>query len=408
MGNEMSNELRSICLLNSAKNWNDFCDAMKTFTSISQNVDYADTKGNIGMYCCAGIPIRKGDPVRVLPGETSAYDWHGIVPFDQLPHKYNPSEGFAVSANNRTIDKSFPYYISNWFDLPFRFDRITEMLKVDRKLSIGDMAAIQNDFTSKQVQYYLPNLVETLKKQPGLKLTEKTAISILEKWEGKMDAKNPAPAIFEVFFTKFIENALKDELGEDLFKEFLVDKVFVRNTLYNLWRNKKSVLFDDITTTNKTETFDDIVLKSFHNAISELEEKEGHDATSWKWGKLHTFTLEHPLGKVKILDIIFHLNRGPYETNGSYHTVSYYGYRYTNPYKVQSGASQRHIYDLSNWDNSLSILPTGNSGIPSSKHFCDQTSLYLAGKYHRDLFSRNIIEKNCLYKTIISPFKKRK
>jgi penicillin amidase len=408
MGNEMSNELRSVCLLNRARNWGDFCNAMKTFIAISQNAAYADTKGNIGMYCCAGIPLRKGNPIEVLPGETSEYDWQGIVPFEKLPHKHNPVENFAVSANNRTVDKSYPFYISNWFDLPFRFDRITEMLNVSKTLSVNDMAAIQTDYTSKHAQYYLPGIIEVLKKNDGLNPSEKEALLTIEKWHGQMNVQSPAPAIFEVFFTNFIENVVGDELGKDLFKEFLIDKILVRNTLHNLWENKHSLLYDDVTTKDRTEHFDDIVVKSFHSAIQELENEEGNNIASWEWGKIHKFTLEHPLGKVKILDMIFHLNRGPFETNGSFHTVAPFSYRYSNPYKVQSGASQRHIYDLGNWDNSLSVLPTGNSGVPSSKHYCDQTSMYLAGKYHRDLFSRKLIEQNYLYKAVLLPAKNKK
>lgn len=405
LGNEVSNELRSISLLNRARNWTDFCTAMQTFVSISQNAAYADVKGNIGMYCCAGIPIRKGNPMEVFPGETSTYDWQGLVPFDKLPHKYNPPEGFAVSANNRTIDPSYPYYISHWFDLPFRYDRIHEMIQANNKMTTSTMTEIQTDINSKHVAYYLPGLLESLRKQTNRSKEEDIALQLLEKWHGQMDAKAPAPLIFEVFFNSFIKNVIADELGDELFKELIVDKILVRNTIKNIWSKKTSVLFDDIRTHNKVESFDDMVWKSFSEAIAELSETQGHNVASWQWGKVHTFTLEHPLGKVKVLDIAFHLNRGPFETGGSFHTVAPYSYRYNTPYKVQSGASQRHIYDLADWDNSLSVLPTGNSGIPSSKHYCDQTALYLEGKYHRDWFSEKEVTQHMRYKAVFTPHK---
>jgi penicillin amidase len=404
MGNEMSNELRSIFLLNRAKNWSDFRDAMKTFISISQNTAYADVRGNIGMYCCAGVPIRKGNPIEVFPGDTSEYDWQGMVPFDQLPHKFNPAEGFAISANNRTIDSAYPHYISNWFDLPFRYDRIHEMLSTDKKLTVSDMTAIQTDFKSKHVAYYLPGLIESLKNKHQLNRNEQNALLILENWHGEMDAESPAAAIFEVFFNHFIENVLKDELGNDLFKEFLVDKIIVRNTIHNIWQKRNSVLYDDVNTKDKVETFDDMVFKSFSQTMADLEKGQGNNVYSWQWGKIHTFTLEHPLGKVKILDVAFHLNRGPFEIGGSFHTVAPYSYWYNNPFKVTSGASQRHVYDLSDWDNSYTIIPTGNSGIPASKHYCDQTLLYLEGKYHHDWFSEKLAKRNYLYKAVFSPF----
>ena len=402
MGNEMSNEMRSIYLLNRASNWSGFCDALKTFKAVSQNAAYADIKGNIGMYCCAGIPIRHGSPIAVLPGDTDAYDWQGTVPFEELPHKYNPPEGFAASANNRTIDSSYPYYISYWFDLPYRYNRIREMLSTDKKLSVNDISAVQTDFTSDLSAYYIPALVEIMKTQKNLTPTAKIALTELKNWDNKYIAKSHEAAIFEVFYNRFVENVLKDEMGDTIFKEFLVDKILVRNTIQNIWRNKSSILCDDVNTKDKVETFADMVVKSFDESLEYLEKRCGHHMENWEWGKIHTFTLEHPLGSVKILNLIFRFNRGPYEVGGSFHTIAPYSYQYTQPFKVNSGASQRHIYDISNWDNSLSVTPTGNSGISSSNHFCDQTSLYLSGLYHSDFFSDEAVKKNYKYKAVYS------
>lgn len=405
MGNEMSNELRSIYLLNRAKNKADFCEAMKTFVSVSQNTAYADVHGNIGMYCCAGVPLRKGNPLEFMEGDTSLYDWQGTVPFEQLPHRFNPDEGFVVSANNRTIDANYPHYISNWFDLPFRYDRIHEMLSVDKKLNVNDMMSIQTDFTSKHAAYYVPDLVLSLKKDRNLNTIETDALNALESWNYQMNAESSAAAIFETFYNRFIEDILKDELGDELFKEFLGDKILVRNTIQNIWKHRNSVLIDDVHTPSKTETFDEMVLKAFKEAVLELIKAEGKDVAEWKWGKIHTFTLEHFLGKVKILDLAFHFNRGPFQTGGSFHTVAPYSYRYSNPFEVKSGASQRHVYDLSDWDNSYSVLPAGNCGISSSNYYSDQTSLYLEGKYHHDWFSAEKVKRNYRFKAVISPKK---
>jgi len=71
-GDEMSDEFRTVMGLNRAQNWDDFKSALKTFNSISQNVVYADKKGNIGLFCAAGIPIRKRDiGTGILPGDNS-------------------------------------------------------------------------------------------------------------------------------------------------------------------------------------------------------------------------------------------------------------------------------------------------------------------------------------------------
>jgi len=63
LGNEMSNEIRTVYKLNRAKNWSDFRDAVKTFKSVSQNIVYADAAGNIGLQTSAGVPICKGNGI---------------------------------------------------------------------------------------------------------------------------------------------------------------------------------------------------------------------------------------------------------------------------------------------------------------------------------------------------------
>ncbi|MDH5386545.1 MAG: penicillin acylase family protein, partial [Candidatus Aminicenantes bacterium] len=93
--------------------------------------------------------------------------------------------------------------------------------------------------------------------------------------------------------------------------------------------------------------------------------------------------------------------RGPYEVGGSFHTVCPYVYLLNEPFEVTNGASHRHIYSLSNWDESLTILPTGVSGIPASPHYCDQTRLYLENHYRSDYFSKELIQKNARYQMII-------
>ena len=35
------------------------------------------------------------------------------IPFDELPHAYNPPEGYIATANNKVVDDSYPYLISN-------------------------------------------------------------------------------------------------------------------------------------------------------------------------------------------------------------------------------------------------------------------------------------------------------
>src|SRR5690606_26485621 len=84
IGNEFSNELRTVYKLNRASDWQSFRDAVKSFISVSQNMVYADVAGNIGLQTAAGIPVREEPGFRIFAGDTSLYDWKGMIPFEEL------------------------------------------------------------------------------------------------------------------------------------------------------------------------------------------------------------------------------------------------------------------------------------------------------------------------------------
>jgi len=52
----------------------------------------------------------------------------------------------------------------------------------------------------------------------------------------------------------------------------------------------------------------------------------------------------------------------------------------------RGGASERIIVDFSDMNNSLSVIPSGESAISSSKHYADQLVLFLRGEYHLQYF----------------------
>ena len=118
---------------------------------------------------------------------------------------------------------------------------------------------------------------------------------------------------------------------------------------------------------------------------------------------MHTLTLKHPIdGEVPVLDRLFDLNRGPYETGGSFHTVCVYSYAFTDPFNVNHGASHRHVYSTADWNQSQTVIPTGVSGIPASRYYCDQTDTYIQLQYPKEDFSKTHVVKNARYHMTIS------
>lgn len=400
IGNEFSNEISSLYWLNRAGNWEEFKHAVKGFFSISLNINYADVDGNIGMYYCAGVPIRKGEGYFVFPGDTDEHDWKGFVPFEELPHVYNPESGYVSSANNRAANETYPYYISQWFMPPHRIERIREMLESKEKLSIDDFKSMHADQHSTLVDDILEDILAELKHMEGLSPPEKEALGLLLSWQGELTKDSVAASVFEKMIYHLIKNLIQDEVGDELLGDFLGNQALYLNLLVKMFRDRHSIWCDDVNTADIEEDFSQIVQKSFRDTVQDLVTNRGENPGNWEWGKIHKLHLDHPIGSVKILDRVFRLNRGPFPVGGSGHTVCPFSYSFRN-FVSTSGASHRHIYSLANWDESWTVIPTGASGVPSSPHYCDQTSLYLKNQYHHDYINRDLIKKSAFYVTRI-------
>lgn len=392
LGNEDSNEVLAVYRLNRAANWTDFRNALRSFVSVNQNAVYADVKGNIGLQSTIGIPIREGDRILVYPGDTDRYDWKGLVPFDELPVSFNPECGYVSSANCKTAPADYPYYISDWYVLPYRMDRIREMLTEKEKLSADDFRRMQGDQKSKMAEKFNRYFLSRMNDGEGLSETEKEVYELMRKWDYTLQKERPEGLIFEKWYYLTGINVVKDQLDSVMLEEFTGEKTFFQNFLENMLVTPNAVWADDITTRGVTESFGDVIGLSFKQTLKDLASEFGSNPQEWKWGSAHTITLAHPMSSVKILDRVFRLNRGPYPVGGSFHTVGPYSHPLNKFSGVNHGASERHIFDTGNWDRSLTIIPTGTSGIPASRHYCDQTEAYVSNLYHPDYVTREKVE----------------
>jgi penicillin G amidase len=394
-GYDFSDEIRTVSLLNRAGGWNDFRSAISTFRSISQNFAYADVEGNIGLNTGGGIPIRKGNGSLIRDGETDEFDWKGFVPFEQLPYSFNPAKGSVSSANNRTVIEGYPYYISSNFCLPYRINRIRQMLDEKEMFSIEDFKRMILDQHSDYAALLTPFILKLEDHKNELTQEEIKALNSFSGWDYDMSASLIAPSVFEFFRQKFIKNLLEDEL-QDLFGQ--MPGAAKDYYIYRILKTGPDEWVDNINTP-QIETIDDIILKSFKECISSLTQLYGQDQAEWQWGNIHKITIEHPLGSVKILDRLFSFNSPNFRIGGSNHTVS--PYTFGAGLNVNHGASERHIFNTADWDESLTIIPTGNSGIPSSEFYLSQTKDYLEGKFYKDAFSEAAVKAAAKYRLVL-------
>ena len=132
-----------------AGNWDEFRAAFESFVAPQQNIVFGDTGGEIGFIAPGRVPVRgSGNGWLPVPGWTGEYDWTGFIPFAELPQGRNPASGHFVSANNKIVPDSYPYFLSRDWDLPNRAERIGELLAAEPVQSPEASAAIQADTLS--------------------------------------------------------------------------------------------------------------------------------------------------------------------------------------------------------------------------------------------------------------------
>ena len=410
-GLEQCNIITAIQNLNRATNWTEFCDAIRDWDVPPQNIVYADRAGNIGYIMAGAIPIRaQGQALLPSPGWTGEYEWTGLIPFEELPQTYNPEQHFIATANNRVVDDSYPYYITNEWLNGYRAQRIRDLLNAKEKLTLADMANIQAD------QYAIPavDIVPAMLRIPAKTPLEQEAQAILRTWDYMLSPRSVGASLYTTFLRKLEYIVFSAVLGDD---ETLLQRYFgvganilaVQNgyasrskpLLLRLLKERDDAWFTNSIISNGPTTWDAALAAAFHATIDELRDKLGSNIARWHYGKIHTMTYNHPLGAVKPLDKLF--NRGPYPVGGDIDTVNMGAVLQTNPEVVITVPSFREIVDMADLTRSLSGHAPGQSGHPASKHYADFIPMWLAVQHHPMLFERNMIEARMEAHLVLSP-----
>ncbi|NLT52677.1 MAG: penicillin acylase family protein [Ignavibacteria bacterium] len=390
---DFSDEIGCFIKVNKAKNYSEFKVALSNYNSPAQNFVYADSTGNIAYIFGGRLPIREVNSISfIYDGTTDKYDWQGFVPFGEMPEILNPAEGFIASANNKTV-KNFGYHISNMWEPSSRIKRINQLLSSKQRHSSADFKKYQNDFKSLYAEEITKYLINAFDSNSTLNGLEYHSLELLKKWDYKMPAGSQVPAIFEVFFNKLLENTYKDQMNENLFKEFCFIENVPYRSIQNLLQKNDTLWFDNVKT-KKKETRDEILRLSFSQAVKQLEKNFGKDISLWQWGELHKLTLKHFFhGESPMTDKIFDI--GTYPIGGSGTTVFNTEYSFNGSYETELGPSMRYIFDFAEPAYFECILPSGQSGHTFSNYYSDMTEKWLEGKYIKVYTERNwISDKN--------------
>ena len=378
-----------------AENWDQFEAAIARWKVPSENIVYADNAGNIGEHSAGLAPIRSWTGLLPVPGSGS-YEWRGFIPPQDLPHFYNPPEGFVATANHKMIPDNYPYKVGYEWASAYRVTRIRSVINAAKqehhKLTLGDLESLQTDVLS------LPAL-EFQKILGSSSLHDDPSLANFSHWDGRLLRDSSEATLFEVWLQR-----LRYGIGERFatVPQTPAQKAGGRydelppDHILRLLANPEKDLFGD----QPLDGRDKLLKEALQGAREDLTKLMGSNPDAWTWGKLHVVNFRHALdqqsGAKDVLDL------GPLPRPGDEYSVNATGTAGASWQQI-SGASYREILDTSDWDQSVAVNTPGQSGQPGSPHYSDLLPLWDAGKYFPLAYSQKAVERETTDRLALVP-----
>lgn len=373
-----------------AQNKEQFLAALDACKVPSENFVYADVDGNIGWVAAAETPIRKGhDGLLPVPGDSDKYEWQGYRSVSELPQKFNPPEHWIATANSNILYDGYPHEICYEWAAPHRYLRVRERLTAQPKFTLADFQSIQHESMSLpgQALSRILNNVDVPAELAPLK-------KLLTEWNGGLSVDSQAGPLYAAWLQELTKAAYADRMPADARTER--GDLRSISTLLQQLEKPTAAWFG----AEPAKARDELLRKTLATAAARVKKLLGDDPSQWRWGKLHTAALDHPLASLGP-EYAKAFNLAPVPRAGDAHTPL--NTRHDENFRQVHGASYRQLLDLSDWDRGLATSTPGQSGQPGSPHYGDLLPLWAAGQYFPLAYSRAKVEEVTLHRLKLVP-----
>jgi penicillin amidase len=376
--------------MDQATDWASFQKACTYNRIPGENMIWADRQGNIGWQAAGIAPIRRNwDGLVPVPGD-GRYEWVGYLPVDSLPHVFNPAKGYWATANENLAPPGYTHTnaVGYLWATRFRADRIDEVLRGGKALTIVDMQRLQNDYHSLPARELVPLL-------RGVRINDKKlafAASTLLDWNFELQPNSVAAGIYVAWERALGRGVWKKQVPLDV--QPLIRSVPLNRVIE--WLQEPKFVFDG--SADKRDAF---LLEALAAAVDDLAARLGSDPAQWQYGqeKYHHVRIRHPLSTAVDAATRSQLEIGPLPRGGYGATPG----MTSNSDNQSSGASFRMVVNVGDWDATWFTNTPGQSGDPKSPFYKNLFEPWANDRYVRAYFSREKIERAAYEKKVSKP-----
>ena len=362
--------------LNRAKNYDDYIKAISLWTCPGQNFVLATKSGDIAIKQQGSFVARwerQGD--FIMPGDDSSYAWQGMIPNEENPTIKNPTRGFVSSANQKSTDPSYPYYLGAATSFPlYRGISVNQHLIGMTNITAEDMQALQTNNDNVFAATARPAIMKYLQVDQ-LSPDAKRMVSEMTNWDLVNSENSKGITVFKIIWDSVEMAVWGDELAGSIIPLTKPDAFVL---LDQMLKDTNWSIADDIRTKNKVENFKDQVTLGVEKATEKLLALEKENKLAWSLYKATR---------------VLHLTKTPALSRLNLPIGG--GVNIINATTDVHGPSWRMIVHLTDEIEAYGLYPGGQSGNPGSTYYDTFIDYWAAGKYYRLLFlSKEKLKQN--------------
>lgn len=353
-----------------------FSNMMNLKTNSSNNTVYADAEGNIAYWHGNFIPKRnmRFDYAQPVDGTNPETDWQGLHEVSEHITLLNPSTGwlqncnstpFTLAGDDSPKPEDYPYYMSTAPE-NFRGIHAIRLLANEQKHDLQSLIQLAYDPSLPAFEVLIPGLIDAYDRFPDPELSP--IIEALRSWDFKTNLDSEAMSIAHFYGTRLLREIKRPNGYSEL--EHLT-----------FWGSsesdpKKKLALLSATVEQMTADFGTPLI-----AWGEVNRYQRIDGSIYQAfsDSLPSIAIPH--------------------ASGRWGALAAYGARYHNNTKKiygTRGNSFVAVVEFGDKVEAYSLLAGGQSGDPSSKHFDDQTSLYVDGAFKKVPFYKEEVLRRAI------------